>query len=116
MRSETNQQSVAARNTKASERISRLRNSSRCSRKDIWPPSSSSLPFPVPSALRNVDMNIYLTNSYPIVLGRVFSLLVHSVTLVGSQTLIVGGKVRACLSRVTRYHAVRSYGFDRWRR
>src|SRR6266508_3433072 len=57
MRSETNQQTVAARNTKASERISRVLSSSRCSRKDIWPPSSSALSFPVPSALKNVDIN-----------------------------------------------------------
>src|SRR5258706_944480 len=42
MRSETNQQSNAATNTKTIDRIRRLRSSSRCSRNDIWPPSSSS--------------------------------------------------------------------------
>src|SRR3979490_829348 len=42
MAPETNQQSIAATKTKAIERISRLRSSSRCSRKDICPPSSSS--------------------------------------------------------------------------
>src|SRR6266550_12771 len=39
---DTNQQTNAATKTKTIERISRLRSSSRCSRKDICPPSSSS--------------------------------------------------------------------------
>src|SRR6267378_1688625 len=42
MRSDTNQQSIAATKTKAIERIRRLRSSSRCSKNDICPPSSSS--------------------------------------------------------------------------
>src|SRR5438132_14139913 len=42
MRSDTNQHSIAATKTKAIERIRRLRSSSRCSRNDICPPSSSS--------------------------------------------------------------------------
>src|SRR6267378_222436 len=42
MRSDTNQQSIAATKTKAMERIRRLRSSSRCSKNDICPPSSSS--------------------------------------------------------------------------
>src|SRR5450432_1164929 len=43
MPSEKNQQTVAATTTKMIERMSRVRNSSRCSRKDIWPPGSSSV-------------------------------------------------------------------------
>src|SRR5262245_16309160 len=39
---ETNQATVAASTTKTMQRIKRVRNSSRCSRKDIWPPRSSS--------------------------------------------------------------------------
>src|SRR6266852_6204479 len=42
MRSDRNQHPIAAMTTKAMEYISRVRSSSRCSRKDIWPPSSSS--------------------------------------------------------------------------
>src|SRR5882757_7187599 len=42
MRSETNQHSIAATNTKTIDLMRRLRSSSRCSRNDIWPPSSSS--------------------------------------------------------------------------
>src|ERR1044072_1676880 len=56
MRSETNQQNVAARNTKLRERIKRLRSSSRCSRKDIWPPSCSSLPLSPLSARKSADI------------------------------------------------------------
>src|ERR1051326_247598 len=56
IRSEKNQETEAAITTKATERISRRRSSSRCSRKDIWPPSSSSLPLFVESALKNADI------------------------------------------------------------
>src|SRR5215213_2554398 len=56
MRSEKNQQTEAARKTKMNERTRRRRNSSRCSRKDICPPSSSSLFLLVDSALMIADI------------------------------------------------------------
>ena len=52
-----NQQTEVATKTNMSERIRRLRSSSRCSRKDICPPSSSSFDRPEASAFRNVDIN-----------------------------------------------------------
>src|SRR5689334_22343902 len=56
MRSEKNHEMEAARTTNTNERIKRRRNSSRCSRKDIWPPSSSSLPLFEDNALMNADI------------------------------------------------------------
>src|SRR3954454_3342089 len=56
MRSENHQQREAARKTKMNERIKRRRSSSRCSRKDIWPPSSSSPPRLVESDLKSADI------------------------------------------------------------
>src|ERR1700687_383058 len=56
MRPEANQQPMAARITNTIERIRRVRSSSRCSRKDIWPPRSSSVGLLPERALRKVDM------------------------------------------------------------
>src|SRR5438034_2001876 len=58
MRSEINQHRVEAIKTKRTERIRRLRSSSRCSRKDIWPPSSSSLGRLIVRALRRDDIKV----------------------------------------------------------
>lgn len=56
MRSEKYQHAEAAMKTKMNDRIKRRRSSSRCSRKDIWPPSSSSRPRFVESDLKSADM------------------------------------------------------------
>src|SRR3954451_13372030 len=58
MWSEKNQQITNATKTKTIERIMRLLSSSRCSRKDIWPPISSSGDFSrVLKEVRKLDMN-----------------------------------------------------------
>src|SRR5678816_878482 len=56
MRSEKYQHAEAAMKTKMNERIKRRRSSSRCSRNDIWPPSSSSRFRLVESDLKSADI------------------------------------------------------------
>src|SRR5215213_1410472 len=83
MRSEKNQLTEVAINMKMNERIKRRRSSSRCSRKDICPPSSSSFPLLVESDLRNADIGVgYIHSCFLIGTGSVW--VVWAVIFTGS--------------------------------
>ena len=89
---------------KMNERIRRRRSSSRCSRKDIWPPSSSSPPRFVESDLKSADMGSGKNYSQSCFLTGCASACVASAgTSIGSGGVSASASEKVCgrFSRAT---------------